>query len=294
MVRRRIRLGLSRCCSQRRKGKGLKGRDIRSGLRDGKRIYSSAVTAVSIQWPKILAAAAVDFAFIDAEHSALNRETLAWMCSAFAAAGIPPVVRIPTRNPDDAAIALDGGASGFIVPYLETVSQVRQFEAVARYRPLKGRRLTEAIDAPSSLGPDLADYLFERNRDTIFIANIESVPAMECLDELLAVGAIDCVLIGPHDLSCSLGIPEQYDNPPFDRAVRDIIRTARRHRVGAGIHSFWGIERELDWASSAGSNLFMHSADSVIFGQQLKREMDQLRQAVDDLPTVQEWNPAVI
>src|SRR6185369_5208339 len=107
-----------------------------------------------------------------------------------------------------------------------------------RWRPLKGRRLQEALRDPNTLEPELRRYLEARNEDTILIANIESVPAIESLDQLLAVPGLDAVLIGPHDLSCSLGIPEQYGHPRFDEAVRTIYRIAREHHVGAGIH-FW-------------------------------------------------------
>src|SRR4029078_5806625 len=105
-------------------------------------------------------------------------------------------------------------------------------------RPLKGRRLAEALRDQKTLEPELADYLEERNGDKILIANIESVPALENLHEICAVPGLDAVLIGPHDLSRSLGIPEPYQHPRFDAAVRSVFQVARRHGVGAGIH-FW-------------------------------------------------------
>jgi 2-keto-3-deoxy-L-rhamnonate aldolase RhmA len=102
-------------------------------------------------------------------------------------------------------------------------------------RPLKGRRLADALRDRNTLEPELADYLEKRNGDKILIANIESVPAIENLHEICSVQGLDAVLIGPHDLSCSLGIPEQYTHPRFDEAVRTIFRIAREHGVGAGI-----------------------------------------------------------
>jgi 4-hydroxy-2-oxoheptanedioate aldolase len=66
--------------------------------------------------------------------------------------------------------------------------------------------------------------LDQRNGGKILIANMESVPALENLDEICSVPGLDAVLIGRHDLSCSLGIPEQYDHPRFDEAVRTVFR----------------------------------------------------------------------
>ncbi|MEZ6128705.1 MAG: aldolase/citrate lyase family protein [Planctomycetaceae bacterium] len=71
------------------------------------------------------------------------------------------------------------------------------------------------------------------------IINIESVPAISALDEILAVPDLDAVLIGPHDLSCNLGVPEQYDHPDFLDACETIFGKARSVGIGAGIH-FWG------------------------------------------------------
>ena len=132
-----------------------------------------------------------------------------------------------------------------------------------------------------TLEPELRDYLEQRNENTLLIVNIESVPAIENLERILSVEGVDSVLIGPHDLSCSLGIPEQYDHPEFDRAVRRIYETARKHHVGAGIHFWEGIDKEVEWAQ-AGGNLIMHSADVTLFQRQLQAEIQELRAKLGD------------
>ena len=260
----------------------MNGQQIREALRSGKRVYSTAVVASSPLWPKALATAGADFVFIDSEHVPVGRESLAWQCRAYAAVGVPPVVRIPNPCPYEAAKVLDGGAQGFIAPYIETADQVRALTAAARYRPLKGRRVAEGIDDPEKLEPELREYLEKRNANTIFITNIESVPAIENLDDILSVGSIDSVLIGPHDLSCSLGVPEQYEHPKFDEAVREIFKKAREHNVGAGIHFWTNTKQEIDWAKTAGGNLIMHSADLHFFGSYLQKELSELRSALGD------------
>lgn len=259
----------------------MRGREIREALRSGRRVFSTAVVSISPLWPKAIKQAGVDFVFIDSEHTPLGRETLAWMCRACQAVDLPPVVRIPSPDPYEAAKVLDGGAGGIIAPYLETVEQVRALTAATRYRPLKGARVERAVDDPSSLEPELRTYIEQRNADVLFIANIESVPAIENLDAMLAVGGIDSVLIGPHDLSCSLGIPEQYDHPRFDEAVRTIFRIARARNVGAGIHFWTDLDLETAWAREAGGNLVMHSSDLVLFSQSLKRDLDQLKSRLE-------------
>lgn len=259
----------------------MRGREIRQALHSGQLVYATAVTAPSPRFPELMRRAGVDFVFIDTEHIPLGREVLSWMCHAYASLGIPPVVRVPLPDPYEATKVLDGGASGVIGPYVETPEQARALAGAARWRPLKGRRLQDALFDPGVLEAELRDYLTARNQDTILILNIESVPAMEHLDEILAVPGIDAVLIGPHDLSCSLGIPEQYRHPRFDEAVRTIFRTARANNVGAGIHFWEGIQEEITWAK-AGANLIMHSSDLAFVGQQIERDLKAIRAELGD------------
>ena len=255
---------------------------VRNSLREGRRVYATAAISPSSNWPKALQRiGGIDFVFIDSEHTPLDRGTLSWMCHAYSAMGIPPVVRIPSPDPYEACKVLDGGAAGFIAPYLETPEQIRQLAGVARYRPLKGARLQDALRDPQTLEPELRDYLEARNRSTIFIANIESVPAINNLEEMLSVPGVDAALIGPHDLSCSLGIPEQYTHPKFAEAAEKIFRIARSKNCGAGLHWWQGVGSELHWAQS-GANLIMHSTDITLVIQHLQRELKELREKLGE------------
>jgi len=257
----------------------MTGREIIQALHDGKHVFSSAIVGISPQWPDLAKKTGIDFVFVDTEHIPLDRQTLSYLCQTYTALGLPPVVRLPCNDPFEACKALDAGAGGVIGPYLETADQVRALVGAVKLRPLKGRRLAEALRDRSTLEPELADYLEKRNGDKILIANIESVPAIENLHDICSVPGLDAVLIGPHDLSCSLGIPEQYTHPRFDEAVRTIFHVAREHRVGAGIHFWLGMEQEITWAK-AGGNLVMHSSDLATFSRTLKAEIDQLRKAL--------------
>ena len=259
----------------------MDGKQIRESLRSGQRVYATAMVAPSSLWPQTLRKTGIDFVFIDSEHTPLGRESLSWLCRSFSANGIAPVVRIPSPDPFEASKVLDGGAAGIIAPYIETAEQVRQLMGPTRYRPLKGERLQEALSDPSTLEPELRTYLEERNAGTVFIANIESTPGLRNLEEVVSLGALDSVLIGPHDLSCSLGIPEQYDHPRFEEAVGFIFQIARKHNCGAGLHWWSGVGEELDWVK-AGANLIMHSTDVTLVAQHLENELNHLKSTLGD------------
>jgi 2-keto-3-deoxy-L-rhamnonate aldolase RhmA len=260
----------------------MRGREIRNALHEGRPVYATALINPGPHFPEAVKDAGVDFVFIDIEHNPLGRESLSWMCLAFSALGIPPIVRIPSPDPHEAAKILDGGYGGGIIgPYIETVDQVRALAGVARWRPIKGQRIHHVLRDPATLDPELRSHLDEKNEDTILILTIESVPAIENLDELLAVPGVDAVLVGPYDLSCSLGIPHDYDHPRFEEAVRMVFRKARAHNAGAGVHLFPGIERQLAWVR-AGGNLIMHGSELTTFREQLSSNVRALRSALEN------------
>jgi len=258
--------------------------ELSTALRTGQRIYGTLIVSTAPKWPEAAANSGLDFVFIDTEHIPIGRDKLSWMCRAYAAKGLPPLVRIPSPCPIAACQVLDGGARGIVAPYVESADQVRELVAAVKLRPLKGKRAEAALDDPNTLQPELKEYLDEFNSGNALVVNIESVPAIENLEEILAVPGLDAVLIGPHDLSVSLGIPEQYDDPKFDRAVREIITRAREKNIGAGIHFWESMDQEIDWAK-AGANLILHSGDILLFAQTLQNDLKQIRQALgDDAP----------
>ena len=258
----------------------MTGREIIAALRSGRNVYSTSIVSPSPLWPNFVKQIGIDFVFLDTEHIPQDRQTMSAMCQTYSALGIPPVVRVPCNDPFEACKLLDGGAGGIIGPYLETAEQARALVGAVKWKPLKGRRLDQFLREPDSMEPGLRTYLEGRNGDKIFIANIESVPAIENLHEICSVPGVDAVLIGSHDLSCSLGIPEQYDHPKFDEAVRTIFRIAREHKVGAGIHCWFGNDAHIRWAK-AGGNLIMHSSDIAAFSTTLKSGIAELRTALD-------------
>jgi 4-hydroxy-2-oxoheptanedioate aldolase len=145
-------------------------------------------------------------------------------------------------------MVLDGGAGGVIAPYVETVAQAQALRGAVKLRPIKGERLAAALRDVTTLEPELRVCVERRNWDSLLIIYTESTPALARLDELLAVPDPDAVLIGPRDLSGSLGLPEFYDDPRFEATVSSGLRR-------------WGpFERFNDWIK-AGLNLINCNGD---------------------------------
>lgn len=254
----------------------MNGIQFQQALRGGELVLGTAVVSASPLWPKMIQRSGVDFVFIDTEHIPQNRETLAWMCQCYRALDVMPLVRISSADPHEANQVLDSGAGGVVVPYVEATAQVLELIGAVKYRPLKGFLLEDLVFDGASVEPKLKEYLEVRNRGSSLIINIESRPALDQLESLLAFPELDGVLVGPHDLSCSLGVPEEYDHPEFLKAVRKIFELARRAGKGAGIHFWGGLDKEKLWIEE-GANYLIHSTDVLLVEEVLRRDLAGLR-----------------
>ena len=250
-------------------------------LRAGVPLFGTLVASPSPMWPAALEGAGLDFVFIDTEHIALDRTMVGWMCQTYARMGLPPLVRIPSPDPFEAVKILDGGAAGIVAPYIESAEQVRALCGAVKFRPVKGQRLSDRL-AGVPFEPALEDYLRRRNTHAL-VVNIESVPALGALDDILAVPGLDGVLIGPHDLSCSLGMPEEYGRPEFLAACEMVLHKARAAGVGAGIH-WWGTVEEYARYLKLGANLLVCSADVTLFRKYVRQELAAVKQAAGIVP----------
>jgi len=255
------------------------GQQIRAALHGGKRVYGTCVTNPSL-WA-IQRYTEIDFAFIDNEHVPLGRESTMVLCQACKTRGIAPVVRIPVAEPILAVTALDAGAEGIVCPYMEDADLLREMVGAVKYRPLKGRKLAEFLRTGGGVDRTTLDYLEHRNRHNVLIINVESVPAVERLDSLLAVDGLDAVLIGPHDLSVSLNMPEQYEAPELIATAEKIITQALAAGLGAGIHYWESLDRELHYIR-IGANLIVHSTDVTESARAINGALSHLRAACGD------------
>ncbi|TFG94779.1 MAG: aldolase [Calditrichales bacterium] len=259
----------------------MNGKELLAKLNNKQRVYGTAILSSSPVWPAALKNTGLDFVFIDTEHIPLGRESVSQMCQLYAANGFVPLVRIASPDPYEACKTLDGGAMAILAPYIETVDQVKALVGATKLRPLKGEKLQAVLDDSEKIGTVLENYISERNANNLLFINVESVPALDNLDALLSVPGLDGVIIGPHDLSCSLEVPEDYRNPAFEKTVTTIIKKTRALGKHIGIHFSAEPDVQTKWAEN-GANIIMHSSDISLFTRQLKNDLNQIKDSLGD------------
>lgn len=255
--------------------------ELKKKIQSGEKIYGTAIVSSSTMWPAVVKSSQLDFVFIDTEHVALGRETVSNMCTIYSSLGFPPIVRITSPDPYQACTILDGGASAILAPYVETVDQVKELVGAVKYRPLKGKKLKEVLNNPNVIDSKLQNYIDDRCKNNLLFINIESMPAAENLSNLLSIHGVDGVIIGPHDLSCSMGLPEEYDHPDFMKVVEQIIQECNKRNLGIGIHLSEEPEQQIKWAEK-GVNIIMHSSDISLFGKMLNQDIQKIKTALND------------
>ena len=195
---------------------------------------------VEIRQPGImtmLANAGFDFVLVDNEHGPFSVETIAELCRAARGEGVTPIVRIPELTDAHVAQSLDGGAQGIMLPRVTERSQVEECVRYMKYAP-EGKRGAVVARGHTGLraGP-LLETLAALNRETMLVMQVETREAVERIDDLLTVPGVDAALIGPTDLSLSLGVGGQMEHPTLVAAIERTMAACARHQVIPAIHT---------------------------------------------------------
>jgi 4-hydroxy-2-oxoheptanedioate aldolase len=224
----------------------LKENLTKQRLKKGEVVYGTMVRM--IRTPEVipvLAAAGWDYIVVDTEHCAFNSETLRDLSLMAGYEPLTLLVRVPDKHYHQLAQTLDFGANGLVIPRVETVEQASMIVQSTKYFPLGQRGASK-----TSIGarfPDCGtmEYLEWANRETLIVVQIESEMGVENANEILSFEGVDAVMIGPFDLSQSMGIPGEMDNPRLQDACRRVIEACQRSGVAPGIHlqSYQAVER---------------------------------------------------
>jgi 2-dehydro-3-deoxyglucarate aldolase/4-hydroxy-2-oxoheptanedioate aldolase len=223
----------------------------------------------------IIKGAGCDFAFVDMEHAALGYETVKCTLRWLHDADVASLVRPPSQSYHHVARACDVGAQGVMPPMLSTAEEARKIIRYMKYVPEgeRGVALGMAHD-DYRIGP-VRETLAEANDRTCLVALIETAEGIENSDEIAAVEGVDCLWIGHFDLSCSLGIPGQFDHPDFERAVNRVVEAAARHDKAIG-RLVPNVEQGLALFEQ-GFRMIVYSTDVRLLQQSLLEGVNALR-----------------
>ena len=169
--------------------------------------------------------AGFDFLIIDGEHAAQTPTGVLAQIQGMASTPATPIVRVPRNDPDTFRVCLDMGAGGILAPFIKTAAEAEQGARACRFPPSGTRGY--GPDRASRYGFD-AGYFETADDSIVYMVIIETAEAVDAIDDILSVDGLDAYVVGPCDLSISLGVPFQFDHPRFTDAVDEVFAAARR------------------------------------------------------------------
>jgi 2-dehydro-3-deoxyglucarate aldolase/4-hydroxy-2-oxoheptanedioate aldolase len=182
---------------------------------------------------EVCAAVGFDWLLLDLEHGAASEQQVGTVVAMAAAYGVPTVVRVENEARIRIGRVLDAGAAGVMLPRLDSAEQVRAAVRHLRYPP-QGDRGIATYTRSCRFGLDTG-ALQRANDQVLGVVQIESVRALEGVDEIAAVDGVDVLFVGPRDLSHDLGVPGQVDAPVFVDALERVRLAAGKHGKACGL-----------------------------------------------------------
>ena len=185
--------------------------------------------------PMIAAAAGFDAVYVDLEHTATSLETTSLLCTGAIAAGITPLVRVPSHDHHHLTRSLDVGAMGVIVPHVESRDEAEAIADACRFPPRGHRSVAGPNPTNRYRAMPQRELLDAFDAQTIVAVMLETPDAVARADEIAAVPGIDMVMLGPHDLTAEMGILGDFRDPVFLDATRTVAKACRDRDVIFGI-----------------------------------------------------------
>lgn len=246
---------------------------LKEKLARGEKPLGTFVSTGSAAVVECLGCTGLDFVILDNEHSPIEAETTATLVRAAECRGLTPLARVREISRPAILKLLDVGVQGLIIPDVRGAEDARRIIRYAKYAPLGQRGFCPSRkDAwgTADLGP-VPQAMSYFNSQTLLIPQCETAEALAEIEAITALPGVDGIFIGPFDLSISLGIPGEFENPAFRAALERILAACRR--TGKPCLIFAG-------DGTAATHRFSQGFDAVAIGQDATLLISGVRQQI--------------
>lgn len=208
---------------------------LRKKIKAGVLTVGTFVGMASTIAAEVCAATGPDWILVDLEHGSADEAMVGPLALAAAAYGVPTIVRIESPERIRLGRVLDQGVAGIMIPRVDSVEQVRSALTHLRYPP-HGDRGVATYNRSARWGLDPSSLTAEE-QETVFIVQIETLDALDAVDDIAALEGVDLLFVGPLDLSFALGVPRQFDHPDYLAALDRVQAAAAKAGKPVGILS---------------------------------------------------------
>ena len=224
---------------------------------------------------EIMAKAGYDWLTIDMEHSAITLDIAQDLIRVIELCDVVPLVRVGENDSNLIKRVMDAGAHGVIVPMVNSKEDAEKAVASVQYPPIGFRGV--GLARAQKYGADFEGYKKWNEQESIVIVQIEHIKAVENLEDILSVEGVDGFIIGPYDLSGSLGVPGQFDHPEMLKALNRVKDVSEKMNALSGFHVIPPEVEAFQEKVREGYKFIAHSLDILFLGNGCRDSLKNIR-----------------
>ncbi len=247
---------------------------LKNSLKERKILFGGWISYDHPSIAETFALTGFDFISIDMEHAPISVGSAQRIISISQSYQIPCLPRPVSHSNDFFKPLLDSGADGLIVQMVESFEEVEQISNYLKYPPIGNR--TYGVNRAQAFGLNFKNYVNNWNKESILIVQIESKKGVDNIDKIVSHPTVDGVMIGPYDLSGSLGLPGEIDHPKVIDASNKVIKTCAKYKKSCGTQISNVDESKIDEALNQGYTFVILSSDLFVlsnWAQKMKNTM---------------------
>ncbi len=215
---------------------------VKARLAAGGAVYGCFTRYREPTFTEFIAMQGWDFIIFDGEHGTLGPREMELLCPLVELRGATPIARVATNQPHIILRVLDTGVHGIHVPWVNSAAGVEEAVQSTKYWPRGQRGLAGSRASEWGMSESLAVYTERANRETMLIVHIETIDAVDAIDDYVAIDGVDVMFIGPTDLSHSLGHPGDAAHPEvvdaMERVAEAVVGSGKTLGIFAGTPEF--------------------------------------------------------
>jgi 2-dehydro-3-deoxyglucarate aldolase len=250
---------------------------LKQKIKSGQLTLGSWITLGHPSIAEIFSKAKFDWLVVDLEHSTISIDQAGELIRVIDLAGVAPLVRLTSNNEDQIKRVMDAGAHGIVVPMVNNADDAAKAVAATRYAPVGTRGV--GLARAQGYGFDFQEYLSwqsDSEDGPIVIVQIEHKDAVCNLEAILNTQGVDAFIVGPYDLSCSLGIPGQFNHPEFEQTMDQIIDIGNKMGAVSGLHVVEPDVKKLNNAIKSGYKFIAYSVDIRMLDVSARSAMNEI------------------
>lgn len=248
--------------------------NLKAKLKKNKLSIGSWVTLAHASIPEIMAQAGFDWLVVDMEHSAITLSEAQQLIQIIELSSVVPLVRVGENNPALIKRVMDAGAYGVIVPMVNSKELARQAVSAVKYPPLGIRGV--GLARAQGYGINFEGYKKWNKLSSIIIVQIEHIKAIENLEEILCVDGVDGSIIGPYDLSASIGQPGKFNHRLVKKAIKRYSYVCQKLKKPMGIHVIAPGITGLKIAVAQGYRFLARSLDTLFLADSCRDGLEEI------------------